>query len=146
MKYIKLFEEFNPYTGKQFVDKLRIYAEASIITKSVSPCTFTNNTISFDINTSIPGDYNKECKMFRVLIPIDTVSKSYVDTYEGSKKVFRTSLEPDSENDINNILLNYIEACQLYDDSFIESVVDAYKTITCPDDIKNISSLKSYLR
>jgi hypothetical protein len=138
MKHLKLFEEFNPYTGKQFADKLKIYAEASIVTKSVSPYELNGNMIIFDIYTSIPGDYNTGNKIFKVSIPVDTVSKSYVDTYESGKKVLRTSLEPGDENDINNILLNYIEACELYDDSSTENIVDAYKTVTGVEDIKKI--------
>lgn len=138
MKHLKLFEEFNPYTGKQFADKLKIYAEASIITKSVSPYVFTNNMITFDIYTNIPGDYNTGNKVFKVLIPTNTTSKSYVETYEGGKKVSKNYLQPDKENDINNILMNYVEVCGLYDDSSIENVVDAYKTITSAEDIKKI--------
>jgi hypothetical protein len=138
MKHLQLFEEFNPYTGKQFADKLKIYAEASDITKSVSPYTFVGNTITFDIYTNIPGDFDKGEKVFKVSIPTDIVSKSYVDTYEGGKKVLRASLETDSENDINNILMNYIEVCGLYDDSSTEYIVDAYKDITSIEDIKKI--------
>lgn len=138
MKHLKLFEEFNPYTGKQFADKLRIYAEASELTKSVSPYKFVENTIIFNIYTDIPGDYNNGNKVFKVSIPTDIVSKSYVDTYEDGKHVLRTSLEPETENDINNILLNYIEVCGLYDDSSIENIVDAYEKISSIEDIKRI--------
>jgi len=150
MKHLKLFEEFNPYhngtqshnfnpyTGKQFADKLKIYAEASEVTKSVSPYEFDENMIIFNIFTNTAGDYNPGDKVFKVSIPVDMVSKSYVDTYESEKHVLRASLEPDTENDINDILLNYIEACGLYDDSTTENVVDAYKTITCVEDIKKI--------
>jgi len=150
MKHLKLFEEFNPYhdgaqtknfnpyTGKQFADKLKIYAEASEVTKSISPYEFDENLIIFNIFTNIVGDYNPGKKVFKVSITVDMVSKSYVDTYESGKHVLRSSLEPDTENDIDDILLNYIEACGLYDDSTTENVVDAYKTVTCADDIKKI--------
>jgi len=138
MKHLKLFEEFNPYTGKQFADKLKIYAEASIVTVSVSPYEFDENKIIFSIYTNIPGDYNAGNKVFKVSIPTNLVSKSYVETYEGGKEVLNTSLEPDGENDINDILLNYIEACELYDDSTTENIVDAYKEIKSPEDIKKI--------
>ena len=138
MKYVKLFEEFNPYSGKQFADKLKIYAEAAECVKSVSPYTIENNLIVFDVYTNIPGDYKLGNKVFKVCIPTNIVSKAYVETYESGQKVFTTGLEPDHENDINDILYNYIEALELYDDTTIENLVDAYQSIKTVKDIQNI--------
>lgn len=138
MKYLKLFEEFNPYSGKQFVDKLRIYTQASPVVKSISPNVIEDNRISFDVFTNIPGDYSSGNKTFRVTIPVNIVSKAKVETFEDGKKVFTAALEPDGENDINNILYNYIEALGLYDDSSIENLVDSYRDINTVSDIKKI--------
>jgi len=140
MKHLKLFEEFNPYTGMSFAEKLCIYAEASEVATKVTPILKAKNSLSFKIMTSIPGDYNGGHKSFEVVIPTDIVNKAYVITYENDKKVLTTSLEPQNENDINDILMNYIEATQIYDDSSVENIVDAYNQIKSPDDIKNIIS------
>lgn len=138
MKYVKLFEEFNPYSGKQFADKLKIYTEAAKCVKSVSPYAIEDNLIIFDVYTTVPGDYQSGNKIFKVFIPTNVVSKAYVETYESGKKVFTATLEPKGENDINNILYNYIEALGLYDDSTIENLVDAYRSINSVEDIQNI--------
>jgi hypothetical protein len=77
-------------------------------------------------------------KRFEVIIPTDVVSKARILTFEKDKKVLDVSLEPDGENDINNILMNFIEAANLYDDSSIQAIVDAYSRINSPSDIKRI--------
>lgn len=138
MKHLKLFEEFNPYTGRKFAQKLVIYAKASSIVRNVTPIKETPHDLSFEIHTNVPGDTKMGDKIFKVIIPDNYVDKAYVETYEGGEKVFTASLEPDGENDINDILMNYIEATELYDDSAIEKIVDAYRNIDSPDDIKRL--------
>jgi len=138
MKHVMLFEEFNPYTGKAFAEKLRIYALASEVSKKVSEIRLKDEDFSFEVYTNLPNEAPQGTKSFYVYIPMDKVSTVRVDTYENDKKTFSTNLEPKGENDINNILMNFIESLNLYDDSSIERIVDEYKNIKTPDDIKRI--------
>jgi hypothetical protein len=138
MNHLKLFEEFNPYTGKRFAEKLRLYCLASQVCKRVTPIRQIDKNLIFDMITNTPGDYNSGKKSFEVIIPTDIVSKARILTFENGKKVLDVNLEPDGENDINNILMNFIEAANLYDDSSITAIVDAYSKINSPEDIKKI--------
>lgn len=140
MKHFKLFEEFNPYTGKEFIDKLRIYAEASPYAKKITQIKADAGVFSFEILTSIPAEFGaqKGVKTFRVVVPMNIKDIPYVDTYEDGKKVLHTSLEIKGENEIDLLLMNYIEATQLYNDGSVQDIVDAYKTIKSPQDITRI--------
>ena len=140
MKYFKLFEEFNPYTGKEFIDKLRIYAEASPYAKKVTEIQADAGVFSFEIDTSIPADFGNEkgVKTFKVVVPMNITDVPYVDTYEDGKKVLHTSLEIKGENQIDLLLMNFIEATELYNDGSVQDIVDAYKTIKRPQDITQI--------
>ena len=140
MKYFKLFEEFNPYTGKEFIDKLRIYAEASPYAKNVTEIKANAGSFSFEIETSIPADFGdqKGVKSFKVTVPINITDIPYVDTYENGKLVLHTALEIKGENEIDLLLLNFIEATALYNDGSIQDIVDAYKTIKTSQDITRI--------
>lgn len=138
MKHLRLFEEFNALSGRKFGEKLRIYAEASEVVTHVSPISNEKGNLIFSIDTKLPGDYENGNKFFKVIIPVDTVSQAIVETYEGGKKVFTATLEPYDENNIDDILVNFIEATNLYDDSSVQNIVDAYYSIKTPQDIKNI--------
>lgn len=140
MKYFKLFEEFNPYSGKQFIDKLHIYAEASPYAKKVTSVMADNNVFYFEIYTNIPADFKdqKGTKDFKVIVPMNIKDVPYVETYENGKKVLYTSLETKGENEIDLLLMNFIEATQLYNDGSVQDIVDAYKNIKKPEDIKQI--------
>ena len=140
MKHFKLFEEFNPYTGKEFIDKLRIYALASPYAKKVTEIKADEGAFSFEIHTNIPAEFSDENgdKTFIVVVPTNIKDTPYVDTFENGKKVLHTSIEIKGENEIDLLLMNYIEATQLFNDGSIQSIVDAHKTIKSPQDITRI--------
>jgi hypothetical protein len=138
LKYVKLFEEFNRLTGKTFVDKLRIYAEASDAVIKMYPTKNIDGNYVFSIDSNIPAENGDGKKSFLVKVPTDVVSRVSVTTYVGKNEVFSANLEPDGENDITVILKNFIEAAQLYDDNMIESLVDAYNSIHTVSDIHKI--------
>ncbi len=140
MKYIKLFEQFNPYTGKEFIDKLRIYAEASPYAKKITEIKADNDVFSFEIHTNIPADFGdqKGAKNFCVVVPMNIKDVPYVDTFENGEKVLHTALETKGENEIDLLLMNFIEATQLYDDGSVQDIVDAHKNIKSPQDITRI--------
>jgi hypothetical protein len=138
MKHFKLFEEFNKLTGKKFIDKLRLYAEASPVSKKVSPIRLTSNDYLFDIVSNIPAENSSGEKTFLIKVPTDIVSKVLVTTYVEGKEVFSQNLEPDGENDIDVILRNFIEAAQLYDDTIIETIIAAHDKVHTVNDIHNL--------
>lgn len=139
MKYIKLFEEFNPYTGKVFAEKMRLYAEASEYVVNVSKITELTDAVSFTISTEIPTDFQPTGKKtFKVIIPTDIENTPYVETYENNKLVLTTSLEAKGENDIELILINFIEATGLFDDTVIQAIVDKHDKIKTVADIKHL--------
>lgn len=146
MKYFKLFEEFNPYTGKEFIDKLRLFAQGSSYVNSVSSIMADENVFSFEIDTSIPADFGDErgCKTFKVVVPMNIVDTPYVETYENGKKVLTASLEVKGENQIDLLLLNYLEATQLYNDAPVQDLVDNYKNIKTVKDIQRIIKTQDY--
>jgi hypothetical protein len=140
MKYIKLFEQFNPYNAEQLVNKMRIYAEASIQVKKVTPAKKLDGVYVFEVFSNMPDDTMSGEKKFVITIPGEKPNQGTAQTVEGGKVVFTATLEPSNENDITNILTNYIEALNLYDDATVDQVVNAYKEIISPNDIKKIIS------
>jgi len=139
----KMFEEFNPYTGAELARKLRVYAEASESTIEVTQIREIGRDFVFDIYTNLPPDSQTDgTKTYRVKIPYSQVEKARVVTLEGpkgdQKETFTTSIEIDGENDLEVILLNFLEATNLYDDNVIQDIVDAAKNIQKPEDIKKI--------
>lgn len=140
MKHFKLFEEFNPYSGSQFIDKLKIYADASPYAKKVTEIKANTGSFSFEIETSIPADFGdqKGVKSFKVTVPTNMIDVPYVDTYENGKLVLHTTLEIKGENEIDLLLLNFIEATALYNDGSIQDIIDAHKTIKTSQDITQI--------
>jgi len=150
MKYLKLFEDFdqrtekvedpnmNPYTAKELTNKLRIYAEASIQVKHVTPIEKTGGVYIFEVYTNMPDETIHGEKKFVVTIPEGKPNQGTAQTVEGGRIVFTASLEPNTENNITDILTNYIEALNLYDDSSVDQIVNAYREIETPSDIKMI--------
>lgn len=138
MVHVKLFEEFNSYSAINFAKKLKIYAEASDVVESVSSIEEDSGKLSFSISTNLPGDKFKGRKFFVVVIPMNKTSDVSVETFVDNKSEIKVSLEPKGENDINEILMNFIEACSLYNDAVIEMIVDAYNKINSPADIKKL--------
>ena len=139
----KLFEEFNPYTGAELARKLRIYAEASESTTGVSEISEVGKDFVFDIFTNLPPDSQTTgTKTYRVKIPYSQIEKARVITMEGpkgdQKVTFNTSIEINGENDLEVILLNFLEATNLYDDNVIQDIVDAAENIENVEDIKKI--------
>ena len=139
MGHFKLYEEFNPYTGKAFIEKLRLYALASDSTKKVTPVVVGKGILSFNIETTIPADFQPTgVKSFEVIVPTNIKDSPYVETYENGKLVLTTSIEVENENEIDLILINFIEATQLYNDGPIQDIVDAVDRVKTPKDIKDI--------
>lgn len=138
MKYIKLFEEFKRDHPIEFIELLKLYAEASEFVTSVTKIAADETKMTFSIDTNIPGDYKPGKKMFKVFVPSNLNDSAYIDTYESGEKVLRTSIQPKGENKMYVMLMNYIEIAQLYNDGIIEKIVSRYKEIKSVDDIKNI--------
>ena len=137
MIHVKLFEEFNLYSIKKLVDKLRIYAEASDVATSVSSIKDHDSKLSFSIFTNLPGDKFDGNKSFVITVSREGIT---VETFIENKSEIKVSLEPAGENDIHTILINFIEATSLYNDGIIEAIVDAHKNVNTPSDIKKILS------
>jgi hypothetical protein len=137
-----LFEQFNPYSGAELAKKLRIYAQASDIVTNVTEIKQKKKDFVFSIYTSLPGETDGT-QMFRVEIPFSQIEQARVLTFEGSgenyKEVFSTSIEINGENDLDVILLNYLEATHLFDDNDIQALVDSAKKIQSVNDIKKIT-------
>lgn len=140
MKYFKLYEEFNQTDGKKFIEKLTIYAKGGRDVKKVSSVKKNEyGEYYFEISTTQPGDFVIGAKKsFRVYVPTNIKNFPYVDTYEAGRRVFNASLEPKGENDPELILINFIEATNLYDDSVTQDLADAYEKITTVEDITKI--------
>ena len=146
MKHVKLFEQFieepsesaHLHTGKEFIDKMKIYADASKIPTSVSEITVSGDHYTFTIETDIPGFFSNNGKTsYKVFVPLSVVRKiPYVVTIEDGKEVLTTSLEISGENKMNILLYNYIEATNLYDDHFITMLVNRNKDVKTADDVK----------
>jgi hypothetical protein len=136
MKSMMLFEEFTAITGKPFIEKLRIYALASDSVKKVSQISLKGKELTFTIETNLPGDYNGDTKTFNVVVPTDR-SVPYVETYEGGKKVLTVKIEPMGGQEEFSIM-NYLEATQLFNDPSIRSIVDIYKDLKDPQQIRNM--------
>ncbi len=139
-----MIEKFDSYTRKQFAEKLKIYAEASIKVHDVSQIVKMGEHLTFYIHTDLPGDYVDDTnKIFLVIIPLNKTEKLRVKTFEGSKQVLEVSLAPKGEEAIDSILINFIEATELYDDTVIQFITDNYKKIHTPEDIKKITKTLS---
>lgn len=156
-KHIAAFEEFepdqaeastelkNPYTEKELVVKLRLYALASDVPTDVTEIVKHDGAYSFDIFTEIPSDTREfGHKMFHIEVSDKSASASRILTYEGDKHkgykaVMDTSIEITGENNLQVILWNYIEATQLFDDNVTEDVVDACRNVHTVEDIQKIA-------
>lgn len=138
-----LFEEFNPYSGVELAKKLRIYAQASDNVVYVTEIKEIRKEFVFSIHTDFPADSDSsETQAYRVKIPFSQEKPARVVTLEGSgedyKETFSTSIEVDGENDLEVILLNYLEATHLFDDNVIQTLVDSAKKIRNVEDVKKI--------
>jgi hypothetical protein len=134
-----VIEKFDYYTRKQFSEKLKTYAEASSNVRDVSPIVKKGENLSFYIHTELPGDYvDNANKIYLVIIPLNKDEKLRVKTFEGDKQVMEVSLEPKGEKAVDSVLMNFIEATELYDDNVIQFITDHYKEIHKPEDIKKI--------
>ena len=142
MPRFKLFEEFNPYTGLELSKKLRLFAQGSESAIRVTEIDQDEKVFVFKIYTNIPANIVEDGeKIFRVEIPFSQVEGARIITYDskaGSKKEFETAIEVDGENDLNVILMNFLEATQLYDDGSVQNLVDSSKNIHTIEDIKRI--------
>lgn len=137
-----LFEEFNPYTGLELAKKLRIYAQASDIATNVTGIKQIDKDFVFSIYTNLPAETDGT-QMFQVKIPFSQIEKAKVITFEGHgenfKETFSASIEIDGENDLDVILLDYLEATHLFDDNVIQALVDSAKKMQSVEDIEKIT-------
>ena len=141
MKHLKLFEEFNPYTGKQLADKLRMFAQASDVVTGVSEVKQVGKDFVFEISTHLKRDGEGDGeKSFRVYIPFSQIEKARVVTIAKGKKEFSTNIEIKDENDLQVILMNFFEATGIFDDNVIDEIVyNASK-------LKNVQQVKTLLK
>jgi len=136
---IKLFEEFNEMSGRNFVKKLRMFSSMSPYVISVSKTRKEGNSLVFNIETDMPGENDLNCKKsFKVIVPLDTISHAKVETYEKGKLKFETTLEPANENDEKFLVINFIEATSIYDDPLVQDLVDNFDKIKDEKDIEKI--------
>jgi hypothetical protein len=136
MKHVKLFEEFNPYTGEELAKKLRMLASASDVVVKVSPITQEKKDFVFTLNTKLKGDSGN--LDYKVFIPFSQIEKARVVTLQKGKKTFSANIEIADENDIDIILTNFIETTQLFDDSQVEEIIENFKKLNSVDDIKKL--------
>lgn len=136
-KYVELYEEFNSYGGFEFVNKLVIYAKASEYVKDVSEISTESSFLKFIIFSTIPAD-NGKLTNFEVSVPIHAIDDIKIKTVVDTVIIRTDKVSPSHENERDVILVNFIEICNLYNDSVVTSIVDAYDSIKNPEDIKNI--------
>lgn len=137
LKYIKLFEELtSSVTAEEIITRMRAYAEASINTARVSETKKMDGALVFEVYSTMPDESGDGKKKFVVLVPIKNPFSAIAQTVENDKVTFVATLEPGGESDIIDMLTNYIEALNLYDDASVDQVVNAWKEITKPDDVK----------
>ncbi len=136
---IQLFEEFNEKTGKEFVEKLVLFSKPSPYVKSVTEVMKIGNSLEFSIHTNLPGENNPDAKkVFKIIVPLDFVSRAKVETYENEKRTFSTSLEPKGEDNEMTLVMNFVEATGIYDDPIIREIVDNFEKIKSSEDIQKI--------
>jgi hypothetical protein len=142
MKHIKLFEEFNPYTGKELAEKMRMFAAASDSISSVTNITQEEKDFTFTIDSKIPSENGKGYKKFQVFIPFSQIDKARVITIENGKTTFSTNIEIKNENDLQVILTNFIEATQIFNDGVVDELVyNASKLNTISEVKKMVKTL-----
>ena len=146
MKHIKIFEQFiketpkdeHRHTGREYAEKMRIYAEASDVPTVVTPIKKEEGSFTFSIATDIPGFFTDKGKTtYKVVVPEICIEKvPYVITMEDGEETLKTSLEISGENKMNILLYNFIEATNLYDDHFITAIVNRNHSALTSEDIR----------
>jgi len=137
-RFVKLFEKFSD--GMTFIEKMKIFAEASEVPTSVGGIKREGNGAYFFIETKLPGDFQSGTKTFKVIVPFNR-SKPHIIVYENNKKVSDDTLEAKGDDE-KVIFMNYIEITQLFEDPVIEKIVDKFRTVNSPQDVKKL--IKSY--
>jgi hypothetical protein len=136
MRYLQLFEEFNPYTGEELAKKLRMLASASDVVSKASPITQEKKDFVFMLNTKLKGDHGN--LDYKVFIPFSQIEKARVVTFQNGKQTFSANIEVANENDIDIILTNFIETTQLFDDTQVGEIIENYKKLNSVEDVKKL--------
>ena len=145
LSHFKLFEDYNPYDGPELTKKLHLYARASESSYDVANIEQNDKHSFFDFHTKIPSDFRSfGFKKLEIKIPHKQMGKALVITHEGTptdmKQVLVTTIEIPSENNLEVILMNFLEATLLYDDNVVQVIVDACQKIRDVTDIQKMTA------
>ena len=135
----KIWESFSQGCEK-IAQILHTYAEASPVSRNVTPITIDRNRFVFTIFTDIPSDNSNGRKNFRIVV-CKPIVDSYAEILDNDKVISKVSLEAKTDDDTEVILKNFIEIAELYDDPIIQHIISDHKNITSPDQIKKMIKL-----
>jgi hypothetical protein len=142
---IKNFQDFlnesrSILDPKTIAEKFHIFATASEVPVKVTDLEEKAGNYTFEIFTNLPHDMAESGdKEFVVVVPKDSTKVPYVETYEGRKKVLTTRLETEAEDLIKILLTDFIEATELFDDPFIQTITDKHQEIKTAEDVKRLN-------
>lgn len=143
MKHVKLFEQYNPYDSLELIRKFRILAEGSENVRFCTPIDKVGEWYQFFAHTNVRSFFeDKGWRSFKVKIHESKLYLSKVEYYEGEKgdmkKVLSSDIEIKGENDLDVIVVNYLEVTELYDDTVVQNLVDDFHKIKSVKDIHTI--------
>lgn len=113
----------NPYNPKELCEKFHLFAQASESVSKVSAIRKEDGDYVFDIKSTQPNDDMTSVLCYIVRVPHNRISGITVTTTINSKETFHSTIEIPDENNLNVILDNYLEACDLYNDAPVDDLV-----------------------
>jgi hypothetical protein len=126
---------------KALAEKFHIFAKASEVPTKVTDLEEKRGNYTFEIYTKLPHDIATDGdKSFVIVVPKELSKIPYVETYEGKRKVLTTKLETTNEDLIKIMLMDFIEATELFDDPLIQNIVDKHQEVKNPDDVKRLNT------
>ena len=144
MKHVKLFEQFNPYDPLEIIHKFRILAEGSGCVRFCTDIEKVGHWYQFFAHTNVNSHFEDNgYKIFKVKVHDTEFHLTKVEFYEGKKgemkKVLSTDIEIEGENNLDVIIINYLEVTQMYDDTLVQNLVDCFHKIKSVKDIQRLT-------
>lgn len=115
-----------------------MFSAASDSVKSVSDITQEKKDFIFTIDSKMPSENGNGTKKFKVFIPFSQIEKARVVTIEDGKTTFSTDIEIKNENDLQVILINFIEATQIFNDGAVEELVNHASKLNTVAEVKKM--------